>query len=161
MKKLFAVLVLTAVLLACGCSEKKASLDLESAKGTAPQKTVETTTEKKNEYLDLTGMSGTVIYSQISNIVYAPENYEGTTIKIKGKFNAYKDEKTNKQYFAVLIPDATACCQQGIEFVLKGDPKYPEDYPKSDSEITVEGRFETYKEGKFTYCHLTDAELIA
>ena len=71
------------------------------------------------------------LYSQISNIVYAPENYVGTTIKIKGKFNAYKDDKTNKQYFAVLIPDATACCQQGIEFVLKGDPKYPEDYPRS------------------------------
>ena len=54
--------------------------------------------------------------------------------------------------------DATACCSQGIEFVLAGDTG-AEAYPPVDTEITVTGTFQTYDENGILYCHLVDATL--
>ena len=58
-----------------------------------------------------------------------------------------------------MIQDATACCSQGMEFVLNNDYKFPEDYPAEGEDITVTGVFETYKEGEYLYCHLRDSKL--
>ena len=85
------------------------------------------------------------------------ESYIGKTVKMKGIFAVYEDETTGQQYFACIIADALGCCQQGLEFILKGEHKYPDDYPTVDSEITITGTFETYTEGKFTYCRIKDA----
>ena len=85
------------------------------------------------------------------------ESYIGKTVKMKGIFAVYEDETTGQQYFACTIADALGCCQQGLEFILKGEHKYPDDYPTVDSEITITGTFETYTEGKFTYCRIKDA----
>ena len=63
-------------------------------------------------------------------------------------------------FFAVLISDATACCSQGIEFVLDGDYSYPDDYPLLGTNITVTGNFNYYKEGESTYCQLLNANMI-
>ncbi|MBP3729235.1 MAG: hypothetical protein J6H18_03085, partial [Lachnospiraceae bacterium] len=62
-------------------------------------------------------------------------------------------------YFACLIPDATACCSQGLEFVLAKERAYPAEYPEKGSEITVSGVFEIYWEGDYYYCRLKDAEM--
>ena len=56
-----------------------------------------------------------------------------------------------------MIPDATACCSQGIEFLLDGNYTYPNDYPQIGTEITVEGVFDTYYEGAYRYCQLINA----
>ena len=59
-----------------------------------------------------------------------------------------------------MISDATACCSQGIEFVLDGNYSYPEDYPSIGTEITVVGKFNYYTEDDFyTYCQLLNAEM--
>ena len=110
--------------------------------------------------VDLTALSGTMVYSEVYNMVTTPENYLGKTVKMNGTFSIYHDEKNDKYYFACLIADATACCSQGIEFVLKGEHSYPRDYPEVGSEITVTGRFNTYKEGEIVYCQLTDAQFV-
>lgn len=62
-------------------------------------------------------------------------------------------------YYACVIADATACCSQGLEFVLEGDYTYPDDYPELGTDITVVGTFDTYDENGQTYCHLIDAKL--
>ncbi|MBQ0070565.1 MAG: hypothetical protein KBS81_01695 [Spirochaetales bacterium] len=62
-------------------------------------------------------------------------------------------------YPAVLIRDATACCAQGLEFVLVGGPKYPEGYPEEQAQSTVRGTYETYDERGVLLCHLEDAVL--
>ena len=62
-------------------------------------------------------------------------------------------------YHACIIPDATACCAQGIEFVWEGDHVWPDDYPEEGADIIVTGRLETYDENGFTYLHLVDAVL--
>jgi hypothetical protein len=47
--------------------------------------------------------------------------------------------------------------KQGIEFILKGDHKYPDDYPQEGSEICITGVFGSYEEDGNTYYALTDA----
>ena len=72
---------------------------------------------------------------------------------MNGAFAYYEDPETKKQYFACIVADATACCSQGLEFILTGDHTYPNDYPGLSSVITVTGTFETYEKrtGKKLY----------
>ena len=110
--------------------------------------------------LDLTAMSSTMVYSEVFNMVTTPENYIGKTVKMRGTYMYYYDEKPNHYYFFCLISDAMACCSQGIEFALTKDYHYPEDYPKPDDEITVVGVFDSYEEEGNTYCILRNARLV-
>ncbi len=105
--------------------------------------------------VDLTKLSSTMVYSEVYQMMTKPSDYMGKTVKMKGTFAIYQNG--SKNYFACLIADATACCQQGIEFVLKGEHKYPDDYPKLGSNITVTGVFGTYYEGESMFCQLSDA----
>lgn len=109
--------------------------------------------------IDLTQLSSTFVYSEVYDMMVKPENYIGETIRMTGAFNVYEDEETGKIYYSCIISDATACCQQGIEFELKGKHKYPDDYPKQDEEITVTGEFEMYKEEGEDYCRLKNAKM--
>ena len=108
--------------------------------------------------LDLSVLSGTVVYSQVYDMMMEPERYMGMQVRVKGNISYFQDPNTMKEYFAVIIADATACCAQGIEFVWDGH-KYPEDYPPLDTELTVTGTFNTYEENGFVYLQLKDAEV--
>lgn len=135
----------------------------ESATESEPEMPVsdgtDTKSDKSNQVdVDLTQLSSTMIYSEVYNMMVTPEDYVGKTIRMSGQFAAYEGNPQNTDgpayYFAVVIADATACCQQGLEFVWKGEHNYPEDYPEQGTEITVTGVFETYQESGYTYCHL-------
>lgn len=108
--------------------------------------------------LDLTKISGTVVYSQVYDMMMNPDNYMGQKIRMRGNFGYFQDPDTKQEYFAAIIADATACCAQGIEFVWKGEHRYPQDYPPLDTEITVTGIFSTYYEGDNLYVQLVDAD---
>ena len=105
--------------------------------------------------VDLTKLSSTMVYSEVYNMMTEPDKYLGKRVRMRGSF-AYA-EGDNRYYFACLISDATACCAQGIEFILKDERKFPEDYPSKGTEITVVGVFDTYMEGTYRYCQLIDA----
>ena len=120
--------------------------------------TCEAALAEKPVDLDLTVLSGTVVYSQVYDMMMEPERYMGMQVRMKGSFSYFQDPNTMKEYFAVIIADATACCAQGIEFVWDGH-KYPEDYPTLGTELTVTGAFSTYEENGFTYLQLKDAEV--
>ena len=113
--------------------------------------------------VDLTKLSSTMVYSEVYNMMTEPEAYLGKTVRMKGQFALYQATDANGQpmpeqiYFACVIADATACCQQGLEFILAGDYQYPDDYPLPGAEITVAGEFRTYMEGQYRYCHLVNA----
>lgn len=109
--------------------------------------------------VDLTILSSTVVYSEVYNMMYLPEEYIGKTIKMRGMFSSYHDEDKDKYYYACIIQDATACCAQGIEFELEGEHS-PEDYPDEGQEVTVEGVFDTYVEDDYTYCTLRNAHFV-
>lgn len=117
------------------------------------------TLAEKTVDLDLSVLSGTVVYSQVYDMMMQPEQYLGRTVRVKGNFSYFQDPETKGEYFAVVIADATACCAQGIEFVWAGEHRYPDDYPPLDTELTVTGVFSTYDENGFTYLQLTDAEV--
>ena len=110
--------------------------------------------------VDLTVLSATAVYGEVYDMMYFPENYVGKSIRMTGIYSDYLDETTGKHYHACIIMDATACCSQGIEFILTDDYKYPDDYPKDADNITVEGIFDIYEENGAKYCTLRDARLM-
>ena len=148
MKKLvYAILTLCIVLTFAGCGSsenQKASVSSEVD-------------------VDLTQLSSTMVYSEVYNMVNVPSDYIGKTVRMNGQFGLYQatdaagNPVPDQIYFACVIADATACCQQGLEFVLAGTHSYPADYPEIGTEITVVGTFETYMEGNYQYCHLVNA----
>ncbi len=110
--------------------------------------------------VDLTVLSSTMVYAEVYNMMASPEEYIGKTVKMDGLFACYPDAETGNNYFACIVQDATACCAQGIEFILADDYTYPDDYPEVDAKICVVGVFDTYREGKYTYCTLRNAAFV-
>ena len=115
--------------------------------------------------VDLTVLSSTMVYSEVYNMLYFyPEDYYGKTVKANGIFAIYQmvvDGVTQPApvAYACIIADATACCAEGMEFVLEGDYTYPDDYPELGAEITVIGEFQSYEENGMTWYHLVNARL--
>ena len=106
--------------------------------------------------VDLTQMSATMVYGQVSGMMYTPEEYVGKTIRMRGpSYSSYYDE-TDTTYYSILIADATACCAQGLEYELSDVTAYPED----ETEVTVTGVFELYDELGVTYCRLKNAAVM-
>ena len=156
MKKIIAIILALVLSLSfVACSKNSDKNDNSNSKSTT--KATETTTEAKSVDLDLTKLSSTVVYSEVYNMLITPDDYKGKIIKMKGQFNQYTDDETGKIYNTVIIPDATACCQQGLEFELsdKTNPNF-----EQGTGITVVGTFDTYSDGEFLYCHLKNAKII-
>lgn len=95
--------------------------------------------------IDLTKMSVTMIYSQIFNMLIMPEEYVDKTIKVKGSFEIYPNEKGEIDFFTLTVMDATACCKEGIDFIWAGNHTYPDDYPKEGQEITITGSYKSFE----------------
>ena len=147
-KTLFSASLLTVLLLtlcACGGGEQ----------ASAPAQ--ETSTEAAAVDVDLTQLSSTMVYSEVYNIMMAPEDYVGKIIRMNGECVSAYYEPTDATYYSIIIQDATACCAQGIEYVLGDGQAYPED----GGEATVTGRFESYDENGTTWYHLVDASVTA
>ncbi len=141
-------------------SSSSVQAEIETESSSSAQAKTETESSEDGIDVDLTVLSSTMVYSEVYNIMVSPDEYIGKTVKMDGLFSYFHDETTNNEYFACIIQDATACCAQGIEFVLAGDYKYPEDYPELNSEICVVGVFDTYEEDGSIYCTLRDARLV-
>ncbi|MCR4579180.1 MAG: hypothetical protein K5681_02415 [Treponema sp.] len=109
--------------------------------------------DKKIDF-DLTKMSTTMIYSTVFDMMIAPEDYENKVIKVAGMFNVFTNEVTGDRYYAVIVQDATACCQQGLEFIWLGDHIYPDDYPEMFSEIVITGTYTTTEEDGISYSYI-------
>ncbi len=111
--------------------------------------------------IDLTKMSATMIYSQIFNMIIEPEVFEGNIIKVAGKFTEISDSETSQISYAVLIPDATACCQQGLELRWEGRSELSGECPELDSEIVVTGKYTVmYDENDIMHTYIDVMELL-
>ncbi len=128
----------------------------------ATQEPEQVTTSAPEEGIDvdLTALSSTMVYSEVYNMVFYPENYIGKTVKMSGSYMVFHDDDTDKYYHACIISDATACCAQGIEFELEGEHSYPDDYPQLGTQVCVVGVFDIYWEGEEKYCTLRDARIV-
>ena len=152
MKSLFSSVLLFVLLLtlcACGSSAADgAAADGSTASDAAAPAAVD---------LDLTQLSSTMVYSEVYNIMTTPEDYVGRTIRVEGQCLSAYYESTKTTYYSIVVQDATACCAQGIEYVLSDGQTYPAD----NEDATVVGRFESYDEEGTVWYHLVDARLEA
>lgn len=157
MKKILFVLLIALTLVplaACGGENTAQKPAAEGAEGTAAVD------------VDLTVLSGIMVYSEVNSMISFPDNYIGKTVKMRGQFTIYQATDENgafipdKRFFACMIADATACCAQGLEFALAGEPVYPDEYPELGAEITVVGTFEWYEEDGCRYYRLGNAAFV-
>ena len=131
-----------------------------------PEEPEQTQTSADGVDVDLTVLSSTMVYSEVYNMLYYdPESYYGKTIKMTGVFSIYQMvvdgvAQPDPVAYGCIIADATACCAQGMEFVLEGDFTYPDDYPELGTEITVIGEFQPYEENGMTWYHLINARMV-
>ena len=105
-------------------------------------------------YIDLTALSSTVVFAEVYNMMTTPDLYMGKTVKMSGLYYASYYDVTDQFYHYVIVADAVACCQQGIEFIWLGDHPYPESYPADESEVELEGIFSSYNELDATYYYI-------
>ncbi len=175
MKKLLCALLLALALLslaACGqkddtSNDRTANLptpDAEASQGLPAENAPETTSTEPPPSddaveVDLTELNSLLVYAEVCNILSLPDSYLGKVIKMRGQFTYYEDPDTKKQYFSCTVSDETACCFQGLEFILTGSPTYPDDYPQDGAEITVIGVFQSYEENGIPWYHLVNARL--
>lgn len=147
-QRFISALLLCVILTGCGTPVPAAS--------TATTKSVQTEDSTPLDYdLDLVQSSPTVIYAEVYHMMNEPADYVGKLIRMEGVCAAYA--YPDHTVYGCIIADATACCKQGMEFVLSEDR--PELYPASGAEIVVSGRFNTYQAGEYTFCRLEDCRI--
>lgn len=76
--------------------------------------------------LDITAMSETVAYGQISYMMYEFEEYLGQTIKMEGIYQNFHVEDTGESYHYLMMMDETNCCQAALDIRLPPGTPYPE-----------------------------------
>ena len=144
-----------------GTSESASSNTEDKPDTSDSQTNAPETVQYEKVDIDLTVLNSNLVYSQVYDMITEPDGYIGKTVKMSGQFAIYEGEE--RVYCACIVADATACCSQGIEFILEGEPPYPEGYPELGEEITVAGVFDTYIETMagqdFLYIQLIDAVL--
>ena len=140
MKRLLPILL--ALLLMAGCASGRA--------------TAATFQLEEGLDLDLTKLSSTMVYSEVFNMRYEPDGYYGMRVRIAGLFSAYQNPYTGEYYYNCIIPDATACCSQGLQFFPADEMSYPDDFPPQGTMITLQGTFSLDEENVYM-CALTDA----
>lgn len=105
--------------------------------------------------VDLTKLSATMVYSEVSNMMYESDEYFGKVVRMRGAARSSYYKETDTTYYAVLIADATACCAQGIEYLLTDGYAYPED----GNDVVVTGVFTEYEENGMYYLRLDKAAI--
>lgn len=124
---------------------------------TSQTQTSQQTTAAEFDY-DLTQMSSTIVYSQITDMTMVPEEYAGKTIKMEGRFEIYGDPDKEDPYLGCIVNDATACCSVGLRFVLTDDYTSA-DFPLNGSDIIITGVFETYEYQDCTFGEVQNAQM--
>lgn len=127
----------------------------DAGKGKSSKSKSKTSSNKID--VDLNNLNANVVYSQVFLMMTEPDKFIGKRIRMSGQFNVYAAQEGNPsgvtEYYAIIIADAQACCQQGIEFVWPGHT-YPDGFPEVKSNASVTGIFEVYTEDGKKYCRL-------
>ena len=145
-------------------SQAESSLS-ETSQAASVQDDSSVSAQASGDVVDLTKLNGTMMYSQVFDMMSNPQKYMGKRVVMRGQFSFYQpmdgDGKPipDRIYCSCVIADATACCSQGLEFDLANKPASLEDYPAEGDDIEVSGTFSTYDEGGFTYCRLINAAM--
>ncbi len=108
---------------------------------------------------DLTQMNGLMAYSFVFEILINPEAYVGEVIKANGFFYRGFSDYTNRYYNYVMVGDDTACCWQGLEFLIDGVENIEKNYPSQNTDIEVVGVLRSYEAAGYTFFYLDVEEV--
>lgn len=109
--------------------------------------------------VDLSRMSGTVVYGKVYDMVTNGQNYQDQIVRMHGTTSTIDVKEKGKvvdTLYSCVIFDAAGCCSQGIEFILKDQ----NDFPGIGKEITVEGRWDWYQLYGIDRYRLLDAIVV-
>jgi len=154
------LLILLCILVLAGCSQKQEKTDTDTAAATVEEQETVTSVSLEEVDVDMTEMSSILAFATVNEIAENVDAYVGQTIRIKGIYNRYYNPRNDFYYFVCTVVDNTACCSQGMEFVLTDDYTYPDDYPEEGEDICVIGVFDLYNEDGLTYCTLRNAKIV-
>ena len=171
MKKALFITLCAAALALTGCGQETPDTTVNAVATAAPTQTVQAVqtesptaapvlseatdapvSDSSATEIDLTSMSSTMVYSYIYNMIVTPDDFIGQRFKIRGTYDEQFWDQTNLTYHYIVIADATACCAQGLEFVLT-DPNAA--YPQVGEEFEISGVFGTYVENGTLYIQIT------
>lgn len=101
--------------------------------------------------VDLTSLSATMVFAEVAAMARTPEHYLDKTVRMQGELAVYPANPALgiDAFYTVVIRDATACCQQGLEFVWDGGT-----LPEPGTELRVIGTFAAYDCGGLPSYHV-------
>lgn len=146
-KLIYTLVIVLIISTFCGCADAKTDTSTDNQSNSESLNEIDADDENADGedvddiYVDLTQLSSTMIFAEINNMMIDPESYVGKKIRVAGLYYLYHEEDTDIKMHYIVIPDATECCQQGLEFVLSSEYNFPEDYPISDADIEIIGTF--------------------
>lgn len=117
-------------------------------------------TNESGQYYDLTGNDLDMNYVIVAMIAEDPKSFEGVKIKLQGVAVDLETTDTSGMDHYIVINDRQACCQQGLQYVLKDKNQK---YPKPQEIITVEGELTVFnsEEIPFPLAVIRNARLIS
>lgn len=145
-------------------SEKTKEGEADSLSENTNQGTDDSLSENENpnasgQSYDLTANDADMNYVIVAMIAEDPKSFQGVKIKLSGIAVDLETTDTSGIDHYVLINDRQACCQQGLQYILKDKN---EKYPKDKEEVTVEGVLDVFnsEEIPFPLAIIKDAKLI-
>ena len=156
MKKLLA-LILSLCLVLSGCSVQQVQQDSSASSQSQPSAQEAQAAQAEAVDLDFTRMSSTMVYAYVYNIVCSPEDFLGQRCRIGGISDQSYWDQTDTVYHYVVIEDATACCAQGLEFVLTSED---DAYPLPGADIEISGEWAQYEEDGEIYFHILADQIV-
>ena len=117
-------------------------------------------TNESGQYYDLTGNDLDMNYVIVAMIAEDPKSFEGVKIKLQGIAVDLETTDTSGMDHYIVINDRQACCQQGLQYILKDKNQK---YPKPQEIITVEGELTVFnsEEIPFPLAVIKNAKLIS
>ena len=115
--------------------------------------------EERGYDYDLTGNDADMNYVIVAMIAEDPKSFEGIKIKLRGVAIDLETTDTSGMDHYVVINDRQACCQQGLQYILK---EKNQKYPKEHEMITVEGELTVFnsEEIPFPLAVIKNAKLV-
>lgn len=116
--------------------------------------------DESGQYYDLTGNDLDMNYVIVAMIAEDPKSFEGVKIKLQGVAVDLETTDTSGMDHYIVINDRQACCQQGLQYILKDKNQK---YPKPQEIITVEGELTVFnsEEIPFPLAVIQNARLIS
>lgn len=127
---------------------------------TSPSEDESESTNESGQYYDLTGNDLDMNYVIVAMIAEDPKSFEGVKIKLQGVAVDLETTDTSGMDHYIVINDRQACCQQGLQYILKDKNQK---YPKPQEIITVEGELTVFnsEEIPFPLAVIKNARLIS